>query len=267
MQVCSLLVGPKAGRHTVTVDYAQLRNTLLNELQAQFPSVDLLRVYWYDGPGPNGSKTQSHTHIEDLDDFKLRLGMRNGVGQQKAVDGLIIADMISLTQSKAITDALLVSGDADIAPGVVAAQALGLRVHLLSIGALAATSPYLAAEVDRKTAWSTADVSPFAQPSGITTTVQPHPPVAAATSPTVQNPLSPATQLPAGIDYPTVAQVAHTAIGSGPLAVAMNALTPSTIQLPADIDKALLASAKSQIGRLLAEQEKRSLRKAFKALL
>jgi len=76
VQVCSLLVGPKAGRHTVTVDYAQLRNTLLNELQAQFPSVDLLRVYWYDGPGPNGSKTQSHTHIEDMDDFVLQIALR-----------------------------------------------------------------------------------------------------------------------------------------------------------------------------------------------
>lgn len=267
MQVCSLLVDRKVGRDAVKVDYAQLRDALLNELRAQFPSVDMLRVYWYDGPDCDGSETKSHTHIKDLDDFKLRLGMRNNAGKQKAVDGLIIADMISLTQSKAITDALLVSGDADIAPGVVAAQALGLRVHLLSIGASAATSPYLAAEVDRKTAWSIADVSLFAQPSGITTTAQPHPPVAAATSPAVQNPLAPATQLPTGIDYQTVAQVAHTAISSGPLAVAMNALAPSTVQLPADIDKALLASAKSQIGRLLTEQEKRSLRKAFKALL
>jgi hypothetical protein len=34
--------------------------------------------------------------VEELDDFKLRLGTRTGAGDQKAVDGLIIADLISL---------------------------------------------------------------------------------------------------------------------------------------------------------------------------
>ena len=114
MQVCSLLVGPKAGRHTVTVDYAQLRNTLLNELQTQFPSVDLLRVYWYDGPGPNGSKTQSHTHIEDLDDFKLRLGVGFHKGQQTHVAGLIAGELTTLASRHALADAILMSGDADL---------------------------------------------------------------------------------------------------------------------------------------------------------
>ena len=104
----------------------------------------------YDGPHRTLGKSREHKAIEELDDFKLRLGTLNGVGEQKAVDGLIIADMIGLAQSRVITDALLVSGDADLTPGVLAAQNLGVRVHLLSMGPSEATSPYLKAEVDCK---------------------------------------------------------------------------------------------------------------------
>src|SRR3546814_4680835 len=71
----------------------------------------------------------SHVAIDDLDDFKLRLGTRNTYGDQKAVDGLIIADLVSLAQSRAIASAIVVSGDADLTPGVMAAQGLGMRVH------------------------------------------------------------------------------------------------------------------------------------------
>ena len=43
----------------------------------------------YDGPHRTLGKSRGHKAIEELDDFKLRLGTLNGVGEQKAVDGLI----------------------------------------------------------------------------------------------------------------------------------------------------------------------------------
>jgi len=104
VQAAHIILGGRAQRNQLTVDYNKLRAELLSRASSQFPNADLLRVYWYDGPGPNG-KTPDHHALEQLDDIKLRLGTRNGVGAQKAVDGLIIADMISLAQSKAITDA------------------------------------------------------------------------------------------------------------------------------------------------------------------
>lgn len=104
--------GKIPSRSSVSIDYPRMREGLIAQVATQFPGINLLRIYWYDGPGPHG-KTPGHNSIEELDDVKLRLGTRNGVGDQKAVDGLIIADIIGMAQSKAISDALLISGDAD----------------------------------------------------------------------------------------------------------------------------------------------------------
>lgn len=153
--------GKVPGRNRVLIDYQRMREGLISQVTAQFPGVNLLRIYWYDGPGPHG-KTPGHNSIEELDDLKLRLGTRNGVGDQKAVDGLIIADMIAMAQSKAISDALLISGDADLTPGVAAAQNLGIRVHLLTMGPSNSTSPFLRSEVDCKAHWDDMEVKKFA---------------------------------------------------------------------------------------------------------
>lgn len=164
VQVSQIVHQSKEGRGSVNLDYATLHDRLLDQIAEHFPTCDLLRIYWYDGPGPHG-KTHDHTCIEHLDDFKLRLGTRNGVGEQKAVDGLIIADMIGLAQLKSITDALLVSGDSDLTPGVIATQSLGIRVHLLSLGPDAATSPYLKAEVDKHKKWHNSVIESFVSSS------------------------------------------------------------------------------------------------------
>lgn len=167
VQVAQVVHGGKNVRDSVVVDYGVLREQVLAEAAAQFPRAELLRVYWYDGPGANGGKAHSHVAIDDLDDFKLRLGTRNTYGDQKAVDGLIIADLIGLAQSRVISGAIVLSGDSDLAPGVVAAQGLGLRVHMLSMGPANATSPVLRAEVDCKRHWEDDTVRLFAGASAI----------------------------------------------------------------------------------------------------
>lgn len=285
VQVCSLVLGTRGNRANVRLNHAALRAEMLREVANQFPTADLLRVYWYDGPGPQG-KSADHKAIEALDDFKLRLGTRNGVGQQKAVDGLIIADMISLTQSRAITDALLITGDADMTPGVVAAQAMGLRVHLLTIGSGAATSPYLAAEADVKTGWDLGRVSTFAVQSPqpvpaaqvplVAPVVPPAPapapaqnpaPVQAAPAPIAAAPAAAPVAAPVPLNFVAIASAAHAALIAGPHAANIAALTPQVFQLPQDIDKALLGAGRKQAGRMLDEQEKRTLRVEFKKLL
>lgn len=168
-QVLKLLGDERSSRDQLEVEYAKMRVAFLEEAAKQFPRSELLRVYWYDGPGANG-KTPAHKMIDELDDFKLRLGSRNAMGQQKEVDGLIIADMITLVNNKAISDAILVSGDADIIPGVTVVQALGARVHVLSVGAASlvssgaghSMSPHLASEADHKADWSKSLISSFA---------------------------------------------------------------------------------------------------------
>lgn len=253
VQLCQTLTGVYDSRAQVIVDFSALRARLLSEVATQFPSAELLRVYWYDGPGSSGSKTAEHISIDALDDFKLRLGSRNGTGQQKGVDGLMIADLISLTQQRAISSALLVSGDGDTAPGVIAAQGMGLRVHLLSLGTALATSPSLAAEVDLKRSWTLTDVSTFATQN---TSVIVSAPVA-----------SPAgAQLPAP-DLGAIAQACHNQITAGPLNALLLGRVPGTFSLPPEVDRALLGLARSQLQRQLTDQEKPLLRAEFRKLL
>jgi uncharacterized LabA/DUF88 family protein len=250
VQAVHVIHACKKPRESVTIDYAALRQEVLTQVSAQFPSHDLLRVYWYDGPG-TGGKTDSHYAIDDLDDFKLRLGTRNGVGNQKAVDGLIITDMISLAQSRSITNALLVSGDADLAPGVVAAQGLGIRVHLLSMGSTAATSHILKAEADFKAHWEDAIVQKFATPTPAHAAAPAPTPVAAAA------PLAPTidTTLLAGI-----AQEAHERLGPEELA-----LLSATGPVPREIDAMLLRVGATRLRkRRLDADEVRLIRAEFK---
>jgi len=233
----------KIGREDVRIDYAALREQVLKSARTQFPSDRLLRVYWYDGPDMQGAKTASHHAIEGLDDFKLRLGIRSGGDQkQKAVDGLIIADIIGLAQSKAITGAMLLSGDADLTPGVIAAQGLGIRVHLLSMGPEKATSPYLRAEVDCKEVWENEVVCQFASENS-------------------KVPVSVVTDIEDGV-YKEIAQKALQQLGHPANPVALE-----SDRIPKDADGTLLRIGREHFARKLDEPEKRGLRIAFKAAL
>jgi uncharacterized LabA/DUF88 family protein len=258
VQAAHIVLGGRGQRNQLTVDYNKLRIELLARTKDQFPDANLLRVYWYDGPGPNG-KSPDHQALEQLDDIKLRLGTRNGSGAQKAVDGLIIADMISLAQSKAITDAMLISGDADLTPGVIAAQNLGIRVHLLSMGPAAATSPYLRCEVDLKEHWNDNNVKQFVTPAKTT------PP--STTKADTTSGMESAAPVKAATNKPTstlkdAVQKTHAGIDPALLKTA----TPEGA-LPKAIDKKLLAEAMAILGRPLTETEKRQARVEFRKLL
>jgi uncharacterized LabA/DUF88 family protein len=92
---------------------------------------DLLRVYWYDGV--KGSMSPEHKAIVAVEDVQFRAGTINGQGQQKGVDSLIVTDLIELATHHAISDALLVTGDSDLAVGIELAQRRGVRVAVLGI--------------------------------------------------------------------------------------------------------------------------------------
>lgn len=157
----SQLIYHERKRQPIHIDLEEMRISLLRQIDYIFPQSSLLRIYWYDGLGQNNQPTSQHKFISLMNDFKIRYGTINSEGKQKAVDGLIIADLISLAQNKAIQSALLVSGDADLAPGVVAAQMLGVRVHMLEIGSSNASSPVLIEAVDEKDIWSESEIFKF----------------------------------------------------------------------------------------------------------
>lgn len=162
VQCSHVLYSAKRPRQDIKLDLEAMREEFLAVLHKEFPHCSVLRIYWYDGLGENGVPTQNHKKICALDDFKIRYGTRNAQGQQKGVDGLLMADLIALAQNRGISNALIMSGDGDLAPGVAAAQSLGIRVHRLEMGGKVATSPTLRAEVDRNIVWEHKAIERFA---------------------------------------------------------------------------------------------------------
>lgn len=125
-----LLAGKKLPRGEITLDH-QAGVDVLARFAEKVSAARLLRIYWYDGTstGP----TPQHLTLAHLDNVKVRLGFVNSVGEQKGVDSLIVTDMIALARNRAISDAVLVSGDEDLRVGVQQAQEFGVRVHLVGI--------------------------------------------------------------------------------------------------------------------------------------
>ncbi len=271
VQATHVVHGARTARETIVVDYPSLRQEVLAQAAAQFPNAELLRVYWYDGPGPNGGKAASHLAIEELDDFKLRLGTRNGAGAQKAVDGLIITDLIGLAQSRSISGALVLSGDADLTPGVIAAQGLGIRVHLLSMGPSNATSPFLRAEVDFKSHWADAVVEKFAGalPPAVAVAI----PIPVVVGP-VCSPDASVQVAATTAGEAVVGGVAPANFAQEIAEIVFSRRDPARIvpisgtgMLPSKVDSRLLGEGSKKVGRQLTEKERIAIREAFKKLI
>jgi hypothetical protein len=154
-----LMSGAKQPRGSVAIEHEKAIRALA-EFALRVAGVPLLRVYWYDGTstGP----TPQHLTLAHLHEVKIRLGFVNSVGEQKGVDSLIVTDMIELARNRAMSDAVLLSGDEDLRVGVQQAQEFGVRVHLLGLKPSRGTqSLFLLQEADTTHEWSAADIAPF----------------------------------------------------------------------------------------------------------
>ncbi|MGV0361619.1 NYN domain-containing protein [Corynebacterium minutissimum] len=94
------------------------------------------RQYWYDGIPDTGPHRYQRA-LRVCDGVQLRTGQLIEWGErrtQKAVDTRLVADMIVAAMKGHVTDFVLVSGDADMIPGVQEAVNNGVRVHLYGFG-------------------------------------------------------------------------------------------------------------------------------------
>jgi uncharacterized LabA/DUF88 family protein len=125
-----LVTGDRQARSQVHLDH-ELVLALLSELARELTALPLLRIYWYDGAsvGPN----PAHVALSYRPNVKLRLGLVNAQGQQQGVDQLLARDLTTLARNRAMSDAMLLSGDDDLRSAVEEAQELGVRVQLLGI--------------------------------------------------------------------------------------------------------------------------------------
>ena len=124
-----LIAGEKLRRGALRLDHDKVL-PLLEALTLELTGVPLLRIYWYDGAtsAPNASQTA----LAYRPNVKLRLGRVNERGQE-GVDSLLVADLSTLAQNRALCAAVLLTGDDDVRPGVELSQSFGVRVHLLGV--------------------------------------------------------------------------------------------------------------------------------------
>lgn len=94
------------------------------------------RQMWYDGI-PDSGPHRYQRALRTCDGVQLRAGQLIEWGErrtQKAVDTRLVADMVLAGVRGHCSDLVLVSGDADMIPGVQEATNAGLRVHLYGFG-------------------------------------------------------------------------------------------------------------------------------------
>jgi uncharacterized LabA/DUF88 family protein len=245
---------------------AMLVNKAKNELQNQ----NLLRVYWYDGV--KGALSDDHRAIVGVDDVQLRAGTINGSGQQKGVDSRIVIDLIELATNQAISDAMIVTGDGDLAIGIELSQRRGIRVAALGVednskGVHHAQSPDVTDVADRVIRISTNDLSDFleyapkevAKPPQLTECVTLH-----YTNNATDNPESLADESQQETDIAAIVRqfIASTTLDLAP----SKAITPQGGIEPGT-DKKLLFFALQAIGRKLSDAEKRQARTELRTSL
>ena len=117
-------------RDSVSWDYAGVLRVLSNVARDR-TGLPLLRCYWYEAT-VEGRRTPEHETLADLPGVKLRLG-RMRPGRREGVESEIHRDLTTLARNGAISDALVVSAEEDLAQVISDVQDLGIRVILAHI--------------------------------------------------------------------------------------------------------------------------------------
>jgi len=236
-------------------DAAGLVNMLISKARTELNNNELLRVYWYDGL--KGGLSAEHKAIIDVDDVQLRTGTINGQGQQKGVDSKIVIDLIELASNHAISDALVVTGDGDLAIGIELSQRRGIRVAVLgvedlNVGITHSQSPEVTSVADRVIRIGAADLTPFVS----------YIPKAAAAIATPAAAVTVAVNV--GSFQIDAAVKDFVASQNPPIPAGVVAATGA---IERAIDRLLLYHVYIVIGKRLSDSEKRHARDTFRSLL
>ena len=104
---------------------------LLGNLAMERTSLPLLRCYWYEAT-VEGRRTADHDTLADLPGVKLRVAKMRP-GRREGVESEIHRDLTTLARNKAVSDAMVVSAEEDLAQVIADVQDMGMRVTLLHI--------------------------------------------------------------------------------------------------------------------------------------
>src|SRR6516225_10384693 len=114
---------------SVSWDYEGLTG-LLSGLATERTGLPLLRCYWYEAT-VDGRRTAEHDALADVPGIKLRIA-KIRPGRREGVESEIHRDLTTLARNNAISDALVVSAEEDLAQVIADVQDLGMRVTLRS---------------------------------------------------------------------------------------------------------------------------------------
>ncbi|HEX3659905.1 MAG TPA: NYN domain-containing protein [Acidobacteriaceae bacterium] len=264
------LLGHKSDRKNLKLNEVEIVAQLKALAASQSRTVEILRVYWYDG-ARNGA-TVDHQLIASMPDVKLRLGWINSAGEQKEVDSLLVTDLIELARNQSICNATIVASDIDIRIAVQIAQSFGVRIHLVGLEPTRVSqSPLLRQEVDTVHEIAKADVSKFlsvvAQQN-----VQRTPTIAVVSAP-VHAASAPLASKVAGKVKGEAEKDIHVVIDSAIKQTLANdttedlerlaAVLSNSKQVPAEYDGRLLGTCRALLGRNLTGDERREMRLSF----
>ncbi len=263
-QASVALTGEKQPRTSVQLNPAATISALKTAAREAADGARLLRIYWYDGVSPARGMSAEQTNLGQMSDVKLRLGFINNFGQQKGVDSLIVTDLIELARNRAISDAVILSGDEDIRVGVQVAQTFGVRVHLIGIKpARGSQAMTLLQECDTTREWDAGVVG------GMVSLGSPKSAriVPAATMNLIADSAKhPAAQLGQCTPEVQAAFEVEVAESLDSLDAAQRLQFRSAIEaargaLPPELDRPLLARTRNRLGRDLEDFERRALRR------
>ncbi|MBP3088208.1 NYN domain-containing protein [Corynebacterium sp. sy017] len=122
-------------RSQLEIDLPEVVTTLGNMVSQQLGQ-PVHRQLWYDGIPESGPHRYQRA-LRTCDGVQLRAGQLIEWGErrtQKAVDTRLVADMVLTGVRREVSDIVIVSGDADMIPGVQEAVNAGVRVHLYGFG-------------------------------------------------------------------------------------------------------------------------------------
>jgi hypothetical protein len=119
-------------RESVSWDYAGLLK-LLGGLSRDRTGLPLLRCYWYD-TAAEGGRAAEHETLADVPGVKLRLSKARP-NRKEGVEAEIRKDLSALARNRAVSDAVIVSAEEDLAPVIAEVQDLGIRAILLHVSA------------------------------------------------------------------------------------------------------------------------------------
>ena len=255
-----LVGGQRLQRSRVSLNIESVIQELEN-FATKVAGVGLLRIYWYDGTstGP----TLQHIALGHATGVKVRLGLVNRQGEQKGVDSLIVTDMIALARNRAISDAVLLSGDEDLRVGVQQAQEFGVRVHLLGIQpSRGSQSLLLLQEADTTCEWGKNDLASFLVCKEPASSNVPETMEATPQATSTANVLPPLPDAGTADPLSRIALACAGQVSDSEIWPLIDSIRGSG-QIPRELDALLLAKSRTVIGKLLDQDQKNALRTAF----